>query len=376
MNYDKDLEKSWGDISEIVEQYLYNDLPATFDGYLIEIGKRNLLYLLGDVLQYMTTEHWMYVEMGRIMGQKHLDLIRPDLFDTFKQTSDFINVIIRSKNRRLIDKLRFIENHHFNLIAATGGYAFYKVFCSSSMIDFISDMMPNTFYPLMLHPDYPRIKHLLLYEALTGRNLKLAMFILKPYKVELDKWVVKCLPLPDSLENLLIKEISKTINVRSITMNFLCDSAIKYGMFPVALAINNSTTLTTLQNPQHVCSYLSCMIANNEVEYVRELVKYNYKCNNTAFLCDGIDNTTSIEIIKLVDFDRIFHVRVKLYKIGKIMIDDVDAFSIEDLPALLDPNLKCSDKFKIALAERISYPTFHPLARRNKYTKHVRRLLA
>lgn len=377
MNYDKDLEKSWGDISEIVEQYLYNNLPSTFGGYLLQIGERNLLHLLNDVEKYMTKEHWMYVEMGRIRGQKHLPLLKPELFDYFKSNNKFMIILLSNGGKRLIDKLPFIENHYWSRIAAIGGYTFYRIFNPISgdnacMINFIRDMTPKTIYPFTLHPDYPRIKHLLLHEAITGRNLKLAMFILKPYVMVLDPWVVKCLPMPDSLENLLHKRISKTTNPRSITYEILCLSAINYGMYPVALELNRNLTLSSLKSPSNVCGYLACMMCNNETEYVRELIKYDYTCEDTVYLIDAVDELTPIEIIKLINFTTHTNPRVRLYKEDKVAVDNMDYFTSADIPALMNPSLVCSQEFKISLIEHISYPVFHPLYNRNKYAKYVK----
>lgn len=370
MNYDKDLEKSWGDISEIVEQYLYNDLPSTFDGYLLHIGRRNLLHLLADVEQYMTDSHWMYVAMGRISKQKHLKLLKPELFLSFCADRDFVKIVLFSGIKRLINKLSIIDPE---FIAATGGYGFYRVFHNQPalFINNVGYMMPKTFYPISLYPNYQSLKVLLLYEAINSRNLTLAMFILKPYPVELDKWVVKAMPLPEIFETYLRAELSKSIMINTINKDSLYSNACEYGMYSVAQLLGKPT----LNNPVDVCGYLACAIASDDIVSVRELVKYDYNCDDTIYLCNGIDLDTSIEIIKLVNFTHINNARVRLYKSGVVLVHDLDNFSGADLPALLDPKLQCSDIFKRALLERISYPKFHPLANRNKYTKHAKRLL-
>ncbi len=365
------------DIANIADDYLYHGLPAAFDKYLMEIGRRNLLHLLDDLRAFMNDLHWMYVEIGRMHRRPRLQLLHPELFDSFKQSDLFIRNAIQSKNKAVLDRIPFFENHFFSMIAANGGYAFYRLFNQqqSFMVDFICDMSPESFYPIMLHPDYPAIKHLLLYEALESRNLNLAMFILKPTHVVLDKWIVKCLPMPDELEKMVISRINKTTDARLITSSLLYYKAVSYGMYPAALILDRSRTGRLLQNPQIVCDFLASMICNNQTEYVRDLVKYNYSCEDTEYLSDSVDVNTSIEIIKLVNFSHIRNPRVQLYKNNKAPDELTDDFNLLDLPALLDPSLNCSKKFKISLIENISYPTCHPLHKRHPYAKEIKRLM-
>jgi hypothetical protein len=366
------------ELEDIVDEYLYDDLPYDMENYLIAIGYRNLMILTNALMPHMGADEWLYVNIGRLMSKRRLPIIHMEHLSHYVSNDRFIKLAIKSKRRDIIDHISSVETHILAAAIASGGYATYKWLHETPfvLVNLLGFCQPEPFYTITLHPDYPSVKMNILYAAFMARNSRLAGYILgvRTGIVEkLDRWVLKSLPLPGQFEK-MVKSQHPLLMFDGVDGAF--QLAVRFGMYIICKTIKPELTTQICSNPAVVHDFLLTSICENDVESVRELVKYKYV---SAHIDHAIFYDTNPDIIRLIDFDDpadAENPRVLLYKRGCIRRGAVlQEFSSMDLPALLDPDLVCTKEFLIPLVEYFAVPKFHPLYNRHKYKRELTAVL-
>lgn len=357
------------ELGKIVEEYLFNDLPYSMDDYLIEIGRRNLMMLLRDLLPYTNHVEWKMINIGRLMNKRSLPILHPEYMSYYRTDELFVKTAIKSGRKSVIDKVGVIDDHIYTTVVACGGYAFHKYLQGTPdiFINLIGFCMHKMFYTITLHPDYEKIKLNIFLAAVEAKNTILASYILRPTVGDIDKWVLATLPMPGHFEKLVKKKFSSNI-IRSLDDAFPAVSIM--GMYNVSKLLNFKGVLQMCSSPIHVNHFLLFSITENDVNAVRELVKYDYHKDHLELT---IFHDTYPEIIKLVEFEHYEAIpRILLYKQGIVRSGVLlREFSEFDLPALFNPNLVCDKSFLVSLVEHFAIPRFHPLYNRHKYKREL-----
>lgn len=378
-----DFKHAWGDLSDLMEDFLYADLPYQFDRYLIAIGQRNLLHLLRPFISKMGAEEWMYVNIGRMSSDSKFGLLHPEHKLYYIDKDLFVKAAIQSRNPYWVNLVELFQNHNANLILHTGGHAFNKFFRRYTVLDFIGQFSPRTVYPFIIHSGYNDIvKYLILFESARAMNLPAIDFLLFPtagmkkYKIELDKDIVV------TVDRFYRDSVPRLLNSPLLDVNRAIDDTIRIaeekGIYTICKALCPDKLERLLSNRDFVGLCIANCISADEIGNIRELVKHPY---NTRYLRHAINQFTSPAVIKMLDFGTTDtkDYRVNFYKHhiiaeGATLSDFCDS----DLPYLIEniEHIDCSSSFKMEVINWLTCPPIHPLHKRNEYKRAIKRISA